>query len=94
MDKPISIAGTGCCLVDRIYPDIDFSAPQVETYLSKKKGDGGLHPGRLVFSEQFELFCGTPLNSALEEISRKRSEPILNVGGPSIVALIHAAQLM
>jgi sugar/nucleoside kinase (ribokinase family) len=94
MKKPFIISGAGCCLVDQIYPDVDFSHPTVKKYMSRTKGDGGLHPGRLVFSEQFESYSGIDLQASMEEISRDRSEPILNVGGPSIVALIHAAQLL
>ncbi|RLD69813.1 MAG: carbohydrate kinase family protein [Bacteroidetes bacterium] len=94
MKKTIKISGAGCCLVDQIYPDIDFSDPKVDRFMSHKKGDGGLHPGRLVFSEQFEAFSGMDLNLSVNEISMERAEPVFNVGGPSIVALIHAAQLL
>ena len=94
MKKIINISGAGCCLVDQIYPDIDFSDPVVARFMSRKKGDGGLHPGRLVFSEQFEEFSGKDLFASVTEISRDRPEPVFNVGGPSIVALIHAAQLL
>lgn len=94
MKKQVTISGAGCCLVDQIYPDIDFSDPRISKYLSGSKGDGGLYPGRLVFSEQFELFSGRNLQQAVDEISTGRSLPTFNVGGPSIVALIHAAQLL
>ncbi len=94
MKKIIHISGAGCCLVDQIYPDIDFSDPVVARFMSRKKGDGGLHPGRLVFSEQFEEYSGKDLFASLTEISRDRPEPVFNVGGPSIVALVHAAQLL
>ena len=65
----ISISGTGCCLVDQIYPDIDFSSPVTKKYMSRTKGDGGLHPGRLVFSEQFEDYASKSLDAIIEEIS-------------------------
>jgi sugar/nucleoside kinase (ribokinase family) len=94
MKKKRIISGTGCCLVDRIYPDIDFLHPDVAKYISAKQGDGGIHPGRLVFSEPFEAYCGRSLQSAVDEISRGSTGAVLNVGGPSIVALIHAAQLL
>ncbi len=94
MRKSISISGTGCCLVDRIHPDIDFSSPLTTKYLSQKKSDGGLHPGRLVFSEQFEGFANTSLGNVIDEITKDKAKPTFNVGGPSIVALIHAAQLL
>lgn len=94
MKTPITISGAGCCLVDQIYPDIDFYDPHLSKYMSSRKGDGGLHPGRLVFSEPFEAFAGADLPKIMKEISRGRAQPALNVGGPSIVALIHAAQLL
>lgn len=94
MKKPFVISGTGSCLVDQIYPDIDFSHPGVKKYMSRTKGDGGLHPGKLVFPEQFEAFSDKDLLSSLAEITKGRTEPIFNVGGPSIVALIQAAQLL
>ena len=94
MGKSISISGTGCCLVDQIYPDIDFSSSVAAKYMSQTKGDGGLHPGRLVFSEQFEGFSNTSLGNVIDEIARDKAKPTFNVGGPSIVALIHAAQLL
>ena len=94
MNKPLTIAGAGCCLVDQIYTDIGFSHPGVKKYMSRSSGDGGLHPGRLVFAEQFKAFSGEDLRTAVAQITGNRSEAILNVGGPSIVALIHAAQLL
>ena len=94
MNHPITISGAGCCLVDHIYPDIDFSEPAVIKYMSHIKGDGGLHPGRLVFSEQFEAFADKDLHVVIDQISKDKADPTFNVGGPSIVALIHAAQLL
>lgn len=94
MSKPISISGTGCCLVDQIYPEIDFSDSGVRPFMTREKGDGGLFPGRLVFSEQFETFSGMDLPSSVEKISSGKAKAAFNVGGPSIVALIHAAQLL
>jgi len=94
MKTPITISGAGCCLVDQIYPDIDFSSPGISKYMSRTRGDGGLHPGRLVFSEQFDAFTGKELTKVIEEISSGRADPTFNVGGPSIVALIHASQLL
>jgi len=80
--------------VDQIYPEIDFSSPVTAKYLSQKKSDGGLHPGRLVFSEQFEGFANKSLRNVIDEIAQDKAKPTFNVGGPSIVALIHAAQLL
>jgi mannitol-1-phosphate 5-dehydrogenase len=94
MSKTIRISGTGCCLVDQIHPSIDFSSPRVERHRSRAPGDGGLHPGRLVFAEQFEAFANQDLNAVLRNISEGDSLPIFNIGGPSVVSLIHAAQLL
>ncbi len=94
MNELLTISGTGCCLVDRIYPEIDFSSPVMAPFLSRSEGDGGLVPGRLVFSEPFEAFSGRKLPEIIGQISSGHPDPILNVGGPSIVALIHAAQLL
>ena len=49
---------------------------------------------KATFSEQFESYSGSDLQKILSEISSGREDPTLNVGGPSIVALIHAAQLL
>lgn len=94
MSRKIIISGAGCCLVDKIYPQIDFSHPAVKKYMSHKSDDGGLHPGRLVFSEQFEAFADKALSEVLVEVSQGKENAVLNVGGPSIVALIHASQLL
>jgi len=94
MKRSIHIAGAGCCLVDQIYPGVSFSGEGIRRYMSKARGDGGLRPGALVFSEQFESFSGIDLDTAVAEITADHPEPILNVGGPSIVALIHAGQLL
>ncbi|RPI42270.1 MAG: carbohydrate kinase family protein, partial [Bacteroidetes bacterium] len=94
MNRTINIAGTGCCLVDRIYPDVDFKDPAIRPYMSRTGGDGGLYPGRLVFSEQFEVFTGEELEKVVGRITAGRTPPELNIGGPSVVPLIHAAQLL
>ena len=57
----IIISGTGCALADFLYNDILFSGPTFQKYQSKKSGDGGLSPGKLVFTEELEKFSGTPV---------------------------------
>jgi sugar/nucleoside kinase (ribokinase family) len=94
MSKAIRITGAGCCLVDQIYPDMDFKDPGILAYLSRTRSDGGLYPGRLVFSEEFEFFSGKDLSSVVEQLTENSPGPAYNVGGPSVVALIHAAQLL
>jgi hypothetical protein len=88
----ISINGTGCCLIDYLYPNTDFSPDAFKAALSKKDGDGGLGIGKLVFAEDFETFVKKPYDVALKEIAG--GKPLYNLGGPSIVALVHAAQVL
>ncbi|MDR3261834.1 MAG: carbohydrate kinase family protein [Tannerella sp.] len=91
--KKITVSGVGCCLVDRLYNQISFQSEAFSGYLSGKKGDGGLTPGRLVFKEEFDRFTGKEFLSVLPELTGGRPPEKLNVGGPCIVALIHAAQM-
>lgn len=93
MAKNIIVSGVGCSLVDRLYNNISFSADSFIPYLSKEKGDGGLTPGQLVFKEEFEKFAGKELSAILKDIIYHRKYDKINIGGPSIVSMIHAAQL-
>jgi len=93
MKKKLIISGVGCSLVDRLYNDVSFSAESFIPYLSREKGDGGLTPGQLVFKEEFEKFVGGDFQSALKGILSNRKYDKINIGGPSIVSMIHAAQL-
>jgi sugar/nucleoside kinase (ribokinase family) len=93
----IRIHGTGCALIDFLYPRCDFNAPEFRARLSRHEGDGGLSIGRLVFAEEFERFAGKPYGEALAELTGGNSgpaEPRWNLGGPSVVALVHAAQML
>jgi sugar/nucleoside kinase (ribokinase family) len=90
----ITIAGTGCCLLDYLYTGIDFNGPEFSRYLSKTEGDGGLSPGRLVLTDDLEKFSGRKFGDLLQDIIGDRQPNLLNLGGPSIVSLIHAAQLL
>jgi sugar/nucleoside kinase (ribokinase family) len=92
--KKILISGTGCALADFLYNDISFTGPSFKKYLSKKKGDGGLSPGKLVFTEELEKFSGRPYAEILNEITGKRSPNAFNVGGPSLVSLVHTSQML
>ncbi len=80
--------------MDQIFPNVDFSRDPILGYLSKQEGDGGLYPGRLVFREQFESYTGTDLPSLIHRLEKEKGTTVYNVGGPSIVALIHASQLL
>lgn len=93
MQEKIIVSGVGCCLVDLLYCDIDFSSEKVHPFLSSRRGDGGLTPGHLVFYEEFVEFAGAPFETVINQIVGGRVPDKENIGGPSIVSLIHAAQL-
>lgn len=94
MDKKLIVSGVGCCLVDLLYKDIDFSSKSFRPFISIKRGDGGLTPGHLVFNEEFVEFAGSPFETVIDKITGGRTPDKKNIGGPSIVSLIHAAQLI
>lgn len=90
----IRISGVGCCLMDRIYDNVDFTSELFRKYLSKKAGDGGLEPGKLTFEEELERFSGDNFETEiLPKLTEGRKADKENIGGPCIVALINASQL-
>ncbi|MEN8203012.1 MAG: PfkB family carbohydrate kinase [Bacteroidota bacterium] len=92
--EKIIISGTGCALVDYLYSGIGFNTPAFEKYRSKTDGDGGISPGKLVFTEEVEEFSGKAYPEILKEISGDQSPDAINVGGPGLVSMIHAAQML
>lgn len=88
------ISGTGCAVADYLYNCVDFAGDAFRGYRSRVGGDGGLVPGGLVFREDFERFSGASFADALPELTGGRAADSFNVGGPAIVALITAAQLL
>ncbi len=90
----LRISGAGCSLIDYLYTNIDFTDTSLQKYFSRLPGDGGITPGKLVFADEFERFCGTAFPEAVEEITGGRKPDALNLGGPAIVALINTAQLL
>jgi sugar/nucleoside kinase (ribokinase family) len=90
----VKISGVGCCLLDYLYSNIDFNGPQFSKYLSAEKGDGGLSPGRLVFTEELEKFSKRSIKDIMYNLVSDSEPDKYNLGGPAIVALIHAAQLL
>jgi len=90
----LTISGTGCALVDYLYADVRFNSEGFLRYMSRHAGDGGLEPGRLVFVEDLERFAGEPFTAILHALSAGREPDRANLGGPSIVSLIHAAQML
>ncbi len=94
MTNKIIVSGVGCSLVDYLFNNISFTSDTFKKYISKKNGDGGLTPGQLVFTEEFENYSGNDFQTAIREITNNKPADKINVGGPGIVALIHAAQMM
>ncbi len=90
----VSIGGTGCSLMDYLFTGIDFEAGMFARYRSREPGDGGLVPGALVFIEGLESFAGRSYEEVLRDITDGGEPASRNLGGPSIVALVHAAQLL
>jgi sugar/nucleoside kinase (ribokinase family) len=93
MTKKIIVSGVGCCLVDLLFKGIDFTGNTFRPFMSLKRGDGGLTPGHLVFNEEFAEFAGLSFETVIRKLTSGRAPDKKNIGGPSIVSLIHAAQL-
>lgn len=92
--KTFRISGTGCALVDYLYKPVNFTGDIFKRFLSVNPGDGGLSPGKLVFRDEFEKFSGEDYLKVRKEITCGNPPVTLNIGGPSIVSLIHAAQML
>jgi sugar/nucleoside kinase (ribokinase family) len=90
----ITISGTGCALADFLYNGVSFNSVTFRKYLSEEPGDGGLCPGKLVFTEELEKFTGKHYSEILKEITGNRAPDAFNVGGPSLVSLIHVSQML
>lgn len=88
------IHGAGCCLIDYLYTNISFSSEEFQAILSRRDGDGGINPGGLVFSEDLEEFTGRGHVEILNSLIGRADPDAENLGGPAVVALIHAAQLL
>ncbi len=88
------ISGAGCCLVDSIYMNCLYSSSGFAPYWSRERGDGGLIEGGLVFREDLERFSGKPFAYILNSLTSGRSPDIINLGGPAIIALVHASQIL
>ncbi len=94
MNQKIKISGTGCALADYVYNGINFEASNFKKYLSLAQGDGGLSPGKLVFTEELENFASQKYPEIIAAITQNQEANTFNIGGPSLVSLIHAAQML
>ena len=94
MFRIFKISGTGCALVDYLYQPVCFTNELFNRYTSLQPGDGGLSPGKLVFTEEFEKYSGEDYLKVRKQITQGKPPITLNIGGPSIVSLIHAAQML
>ncbi|MFZ4583455.1 MAG: carbohydrate kinase family protein, partial [Paludibacter sp.] len=90
----IKISVTGCGLGDFVYNNIDFSSDAFQKYLSHQSGDGGIEPGKLVFTQELETFALKPFKNILSEIAGERSFDAFNIGGPALVSAINIGQLL
>jgi len=90
----VIISGTGCALADFLYTSVRFDSPGFIKYLSKQTGDGGLSPGKLVFTEELERFSDRHYPDILKDVCGNKSSDSFNIGGPSLVSLIHASQML
>jgi len=94
MNTKIIIAGTGCALADYLYTGVQFNSQVFLKYLSRQDGDGGLAPGKLVFTEELEKFSGIPYSEISKELTGGKTPEAVNIGGPGLVSLINASQLL
>jgi len=84
----------GCALLDNLYGSVNFQSSEFLRFKSRRDGDGGLVPGQLVFAEDLALFSGESFKSILKTLTGGREPDTSNVGGPAIIPLIHAAQML
>ena len=88
------INGLGCSLVDNLYYPVDFNSSSYRKYSAETNSGAGIITGGLVFAESLEKFFGKDYREIIFEITGGKIKPVRNVGGPSIVALIHMSQVM
>ncbi|MDA3948455.1 MAG: carbohydrate kinase family protein [Spirochaeta sp.] len=86
--------GAGCSLIDNLYSDVDFDGDPFTAVQSRRDGDGGIIPGGLVFAEDLAEFTDSPYEDVLYAITGKSAPDSCNLGGPAIIPLVHAAQLL
>lgn len=92
--KEFKLSFTGCGLCDFIYNNVDFNSNIIQKYRSKFNGDGGIAPGKLVFTPDLEKFCNKSFEDILIEITNSKTYNSINIGGPALVGAICASQLL
>jgi sugar/nucleoside kinase (ribokinase family) len=80
--------------MDYVYRHVDYHSPGFRRFTARQPGDGGIIPGGLVFTEDLALFSGRSITEILREILGTAEPDTVNLGGPAIIALINAAQLL
>jgi sugar/nucleoside kinase (ribokinase family) len=90
----VKISAAGCCLIDYVYADVPYSTPGFQRFLSRRPGDGGIIQGGLVFTEDLSACFGMELQDILGEILGSVRADTVNLGGPAVISLVNAAQLL
>jgi len=93
-NKNFTINATGCCLVDTIYQGISFSTNEFKGLMRTPDDPRGLTPGQLVFREDLEEMSELSLDEIVCRLNKHAVLPVKNIGGPAIVALIAASQML
>lgn len=93
-NRKIVVNGVGCSCADYLFTGFDFHSEQFQKYVSKKAGDGGISIGHLIFRADLEAFAGKPMDEIRKDMGWLRENNHFSVGGPCIVGLINAAQLL
>lgn len=92
--RKIVVNGVGCSCADHLFTGFDFNSEQFQRYVSKKPGDGGISIGHLIFRKDLEAFAGKSMDEIRKDMGWLRENDHFSVGGPCIVGLINAAQLL
>jgi sugar/nucleoside kinase (ribokinase family) len=77
-----------------VYAKVSYGKPGFQRFLSRKPGDGGIIQGGLVFTEDLSARFGMELQDILKEILGSAEPDTVNLGGPAVISLINAAQLL
>lgn len=98
--------GAGHGLADFIHSDLDFQSARIAPFRSRRPGDGGLEMGKVIFRDDLVRFAGRPWEPILAELDpgasgrastpsdAAASGPVFNAGGPALVSLALASQLL